>query len=166
MLKVTFMGAGSTVFARNVIGDCMCSPVLREAEFALYDIDGKRLSESAEILGAMNDTLGGHGKITTYLGVENRKEALRGASFVVNAIQVGLYDPCTIIDFEVPKKVRPAPDHWRYPGDWWYYAGSAHYSSYGRFCQGYADGLSRRLVPELYQPHGHAFWLYAALYRD
>ena len=104
MLKVTFMGAGSTVFARNVIGDCMCSPVLREAEFALYDIDGKRLSESAEILGAMNDTLGGHGKITTYLGVENRKEALRGASFVVNAIQVGLYDPCTIIDFEVPKK--------------------------------------------------------------
>ena len=104
MLKVTFMGAGSTVFARNVIGDYMCSPVLREAEFALYDIDGKRLSESAEILGAMNDTLGGHGKITTYLGVENRKEALRGASFVVNAIQVGLYDPCTIIDFEVPKK--------------------------------------------------------------
>ena len=104
MLKITFMGAGSTVFARNVIGDCMCSPVLREAEFALYDIDGQRLQESADILDAMNETLGGYGKITTYLGVENRKEALRGASFVVNAIQVGLYDPCTIIDFEVPKK--------------------------------------------------------------
>lgn len=104
MVKVTFMGAGSTVFARNVIGDCMCSPVLRDAEFALYDIDGTRLSESAEILGAMNRTLGGHARITTHLGVENRKEALRGANFVVNAIQVGLYDPCTIIDFEVPKK--------------------------------------------------------------
>ena len=104
MAKITFMGAGSTVFARNVIGDSMCSPVLRDAEFALYDIDGQRLSESAEILGAMNETLGGHGKITTHLGVENRKEALRGADFVVNAIQVGLYDPCTIIDFEVPKK--------------------------------------------------------------
>jgi len=104
MIKVTFMGAGSTVFARNVIGDCMCSPVLRDAEFALYDIDGQRLQESAEILGAMNETLGGHGRITTHLGVENRKEALRGANFVVNAIQVGLYDPCTIIDFEVPKK--------------------------------------------------------------
>lgn len=104
MLKITFMGAGSTVFARNVIGDCLCSPVLREAEFALYDIDGQRLQESAEILGAMNETLGGYGKITTFLGVENRKEALRGAAFVVNAIQVGLYDPCTIIDFEVPKK--------------------------------------------------------------
>lgn len=104
MAKITFMGAGSTVFVRNVIGDCMCSPVLRDAEFALYDIDGQRLSESAEILGAMNETLGGHGTITTHLGVENRKEALRGANFVVNAIQVGLYDPCTIIDFEVPKK--------------------------------------------------------------
>ena len=104
MLKITFMGAGSTVFARNVIGDCMCSETLREAEFALYDIDGQRLQESAEILGAMNETLGGHSKITAFLGVENRKEALRGATFVVNAIQVGLYDPCTIIDFEVPKK--------------------------------------------------------------
>ncbi len=104
MLKITFMGAGSTVFARNVLGDCLCSEVLRDAEFSLYDIDGVRLAESAEIIGAMNDTMGGHAKITTHLGVENRKTALRGAKFVVNAIQVGLYDPCTIIDFEVPKK--------------------------------------------------------------
>ena len=49
-------------------------------------------------------TANGYGKIECYLGVENRKDALRGANFVVNAIQVGLYDPCTIIDFEVPKK--------------------------------------------------------------
>ena len=98
------MGAGSTVFVRNVLGDCLCSEVLRDAEFALYDIDAKRLSESAEIIGAMNETMGGHAKVTAHLGVENRKEALRGADFVVNAIQVGLYDPCTIIDFEVPKK--------------------------------------------------------------
>lgn len=103
-MKITFMGAGSTIFARNVIGDCMCSESLRESEFALYDIDGGRLKESEMILSAMNRTLGGKGKIKTYLGVENRKEALRGATFVVNAIQVGLYDPCTITDFEVPKK--------------------------------------------------------------
>lgn len=103
-MKITFMGAGSTVFVRNVIGDSMCSETLRDSEFALYDIDGVRLKESETILTAMNDTMGGHAKITTYLGVENRKEALRGASFVINAIQVGLYDPCTIIDFEVPKK--------------------------------------------------------------
>ncbi len=104
MKKITFMGAGSTVFARNVLGDCLCSEVLRDSEFALYDIDGVRLSESQEIIGAMNSTMGGYAKITAYLGVENRKEALRGADFVINAIQVGLYDPCTIIDFEVPKK--------------------------------------------------------------
>ena len=104
MLKITFMGAGSTVFARNVIGDCMCCESLRDAEFALYDIDGERLRQSAEILGMMRKTLGVGARITTYLGVENRKEALRGAKFVVDAIQVGLYDPCTIIDFEVPKK--------------------------------------------------------------
>ncbi len=103
-MKITFMGAGSTVFARNVIGDCMCSEALRDSEFALYDIDGERLKESQVILEAMRKNKGGYGKIECYLGVEQRKEALCGASFVVNAIQVGLYDPCTIIDFEVPKK--------------------------------------------------------------
>lgn len=103
-MKITFMGAGSTIFARNVIGDCMCSESLRDSVFALYDIDGERLEESRTILEAMRVTMGGYGKIECYLGVENRKEALRGAQFVVNAIQVGLYDPCTIIDFEVPKK--------------------------------------------------------------
>jgi len=103
-MKITFMGAGSTVFARNVIGDCLCTESLRDSVFALYDIDGERLEESRTILEAMRKAKGGYGKIECYLGVEQRKEALRGANFVVNAIQVGLYDPCTIIDFEVPKK--------------------------------------------------------------
>ena len=102
-MKITFMGAGSTVFARNVIGDCMCVPDCGDSTFALYDIDGER-SRKQTILEAMRQTKGGYGKIECYLGVENRKDALRGADFVINAIQVGLYDPCTIIDFEVPKK--------------------------------------------------------------
>ncbi|MDE6962248.1 MAG: alpha-glucosidase/alpha-galactosidase, partial [Lachnospiraceae bacterium] len=105
MPKITFMGAGSTVFARNVLGDCMCTPALRDSEIALYDIDKKRLEESEIILGAINkNTNEGRAVIKTYLGVENRKEALRGADFVINAIQVGGYDPCTITDFEIPKK--------------------------------------------------------------
>ncbi len=103
-MKLTFMGAGSTVFARNVIGDCMCVDSLRDSVFALYDIDGERLEQSRIILEAMRAAKGGYGKIECYLGVENRKAALKDADFVVNAIQVGLYDPCTIIDFEVPKK--------------------------------------------------------------
>lgn len=103
-MKITFMGAGSTVFARNVIGDCLCVESLRDSVFALYDIDATRLEESRVILEAIRAAKGGYGKIECYIGVENRKDALRGADFVVNAIQVGLYDPCTIIDFEVPKK--------------------------------------------------------------
>lgn len=104
-MKVTFMGAGSTVFAKNVLGDLMSTPVLRECEIALYDIDGVRLEESYIMVTALNRNINeSRAKVEKYLGVENRKDALRGADFVVNAIQVGLYDPCTIIDFEVPKK--------------------------------------------------------------
>ena len=105
MLKITFMGAGSTVFARNVIGDVMCTPSLRECEVALYDIDPVRLDESSKILSTMNNNVNeGRMIIRNYLGVENRKDALRGANFVVNAIQVGGYKPCTVTDFEIPKK--------------------------------------------------------------
>ena len=105
MVKITFMGAGSTVFARNVLGDCMCTPALCDAEIALYDIDGERLNDSYVILSAINKNVNqGRASIHTYLGVPNRKDALRDADFVVNAIQVGGYDPCTITDFEIPKK--------------------------------------------------------------
>ncbi len=104
-MKITFMGAGSTIFARNVIGDCMCVDIFKDSEFALYDIDKNRLNESKIILEAINKNINNsRAKITTYCGPENRKEALRNAKFVVNAIQVGGYDPCTIIDFEIPKK--------------------------------------------------------------
>ncbi|MBR5379583.1 MAG: alpha-glucosidase/alpha-galactosidase [Clostridia bacterium] len=104
MPKITFMGAGSTVFAKNVLGDSMLTPSLQESEIALYDIDPKRLKESELMLSAINRHLGNHAHISAYLGVENRKEALRGASYVVNAIQVGGYEPCTVMDFEIPKK--------------------------------------------------------------
>lgn len=103
-MKITFMGAGSTVFARNVIGDCMCSEVLRDSIFALYDIDSERLEQSRTILERMRETMGGYGKIVCYCGEENRKDALRDATFVVNAIQVGGYEPATVADFEIPKK--------------------------------------------------------------
>ncbi len=105
MAKITFMGAGSTVFARNVLGDCMCSPALCNSEIALYDIDAQRLEDSQIILSAINHNVNqDRACIKSYLGVENRKAALKDADFVVNAIQVGGYDPCTIADFEIPKK--------------------------------------------------------------
>ncbi|MCI5676709.1 MAG: alpha-glucosidase/alpha-galactosidase [Clostridia bacterium] len=105
MGKITFMGAGSTVFAKNVLGDSMLAPALSDFELSLYDIDAKRLEESKTMVDALNRNInGGRARVTAHLGVENRKEALRGADFVVNAIQVGGYEPCTVTDFEVPKK--------------------------------------------------------------
>ena len=104
-MKVTFMGAGSTVFSKNVLGDTMLCPAFHDVEIALYDIDPARLEESYLLITAMNNTINqGRATVKKYLGVEQRKDALRGANFVVDAIQVGLYDPCTIIDFEIPKK--------------------------------------------------------------
>lgn len=104
-MKVTFMGAGSSVFSKNVLGDTMLCDCFHDVEIALYDIDSERLEDSYAMICAMNNTINeGRATVKKYLGVEERKDALRGADFVINAIQVGLYDPCTIIDFEVPKK--------------------------------------------------------------
>lgn len=104
-MKITFMGAGSTVFVKNVLGDTLLTPALQECEIALYDIDGARLEESYLVVEALNRRYNqNRAKVQKFLGIEQRKEALHGADFVVNAIQVGLYDPCTIIDFEIPKK--------------------------------------------------------------
>jgi len=101
MPKITFMGAGSTIFAKNVLGDCMQTPALSGSDIALFDIDPVRLAESEAMLQIINKNSGSPMKIKSYT---NRIEALRGAKYVVNAIQVGGYDPCTIIDFEIPKK--------------------------------------------------------------
>lgn len=101
MSKITFLGAGSTVFAKNVLGDCMTVSALQGFEFALFDIDREKLKDSEMMLKNLKESLGSTVKVVTYT---DRKEALRGAKYVINAIQVGGYDPSTIIDFEIPKK--------------------------------------------------------------
>ena len=101
MPKITFMGAGSTVFAKNVLGDCIVSEVLKNSHIALYDIDLQRLKDSEQMLSNINANNGGYARIEA---CTDRKKALKGADYVVNAIQVGGYEPCTVIDFEIPKK--------------------------------------------------------------
>ncbi|MCG7337908.1 alpha-glucosidase/alpha-galactosidase [Staphylococcus sp. ACRSN] len=101
MSKITFLGAGSTVFAKNVLGDCMTVDALQDFEFALFDIDEERLRDSELMLNNLKKNLNSTVKVTAY---HNRKDALRGAKYVINAIQVGGYDPATITDFEIPKK--------------------------------------------------------------
>ncbi len=104
-MKITFMGAGSTVFVKNVIGDILLTPSISQCEIALYDINSDRLKESFIVVDCLNKNYNnGKAIIKTYLGTENRKSALKNADFVINAIQVGFYKPCTVIDFEIPKK--------------------------------------------------------------
>lgn len=99
--KVTFIGAGSTVFAKNVLGDCILKKDLGEFDVALFDIDAERLEDSRLMLENINRKYDGKARIRAY---SDRKEALRGADFIVNAVQIGGYEPCTVTDFEVPKK--------------------------------------------------------------
>jgi alpha-galactosidase len=76
MAKVTFLGAGSTVFAKNVLGDTMLSPALHDAHLALYDIDATRLEESRRMLETINRNVNqGRAKITAHLGVARRRDA-------------------------------------------------------------------------------------------
>ncbi len=104
MAKITFMGAGSTVFAKNVLGDCMCAGALQGSHIALYDIDPERLGDSVKMLTQLSVNQNARMTITGHLGVRNRRAALRGANYVVNAVQIGGYKPSTVIDFEIPKK--------------------------------------------------------------
>jgi len=86
-MKITFVGAGSTVFAKNVLGDTMLCDDFHDAEIALYDIDSERLQESYLLISAMNENINeGRASISKFLGVENRRAALENADFVVNAI--------------------------------------------------------------------------------
>ncbi|MBA9025572.1 alpha-glucosidase/alpha-galactosidase [Peribacillus huizhouensis] len=101
MSKITFIGAGSTIFAKNVLGDCLFVPALAGFEFALFDIDEQRLKDSENMLNNLKKNYNSNVTIQSY---SDRKEALRGAKYVINAIQVGGYKPSTVIDFEIPKK--------------------------------------------------------------
>jgi len=100
MFKLCFVGAGSTIFAKNVLGDCIITPELGAFEIALYDIDEKRLEESYLLLNNINKEYKGQAIIKKY---SCRKEAFRNCKFIINAMQVGGLD-CTLRDFDIPKK--------------------------------------------------------------
>ncbi len=101
MAKITFIGAGSTVFARNLLGDILGFEELAESEITLFDIDAKRLETSELVARRVADTLGAPAKI---VATTDRRAALDGADYAINMIQVGGYEPCTVTDFEIPKR--------------------------------------------------------------
>ena len=101
MPKVTFIGAGSTVFAKNLLGDIMSYPELADSQIHLMDIDSERLKTSEIMVNKLAKSLNANPTISA---TTNRREALAGADYVISAIQVGGYRPSTVIDFEIPKK--------------------------------------------------------------
>ena len=101
MAKITFIGAGSTVFARNLLGDILGHEELAGSEIALFDIDAERLATSELVARRVADALDAPAKI---VATTDRRAALDGADYAINMIQVGGYEPCTVTDFEVPKR--------------------------------------------------------------
>lgn len=105
-MKIAFLGAGSTVFCKNILGDCLLAEGLPQFEIALLDLDIERLEESYTLICALRDKYKPAVTIKKYLASDSAQveEGLAGASYVINAIQVGGYEPCTVTDFEIPKK--------------------------------------------------------------
>lgn len=101
MAKITFIGAGSTVFAKNLMGDILSFPELAESTFVLYDINAERLKTSEVVAHKVAEALGAR---PTIIATTDRTAALEGADYAINMIQVGGYKPGTVIDFEIPKK--------------------------------------------------------------
>jgi alpha-galactosidase len=99
--KITFIGAGSTVFMKNIIGDVLQRPALAGARIALMDLHPQRLEESAVVARKLALTLGASATVETF---SDQRRALDKADFVVVAFQIGGYEPCTVTDFEVPKR--------------------------------------------------------------
>ena len=101
-VKVTFLGAGSVVFMRNIIGDCFLTEGLQDAHFALYDIDAQRLDEALEIATGLNRIINeNRATFSVHCGLEQLPQAMSGANFVINAVQVGGYEPATRADFDI-----------------------------------------------------------------
>ena len=101
LTKICLIGAGSTVFMKNLVGDILLNDVFTDCHIALHDIDEARLNTSRIVADKIASSLGITPEITA---TTDRQKALKGSDFVILMIQVGGYKPGTVIDFEIPKK--------------------------------------------------------------
>jgi alpha-galactosidase len=101
MPKITFIGAGSTVFAKNLLGDILSYPELAGSTISLHDIDEERLRTSEIVARKVADTLGVKPVIEA---TTDRRASLDGADYAISMFQVAGYKPGTVTDFEIPKK--------------------------------------------------------------
>ncbi|SHH13347.1 alpha-glucosidase/alpha-galactosidase [Marivita hallyeonensis] len=101
MTRIAFIGAGSTIFMKNIVGDVLHFPALEGATFALMDINEQRLEESALVARKLIAASGRRAQVEATM---DQRRALAGADFVVTAFQIGGYEPSTVIDFDIPKQ--------------------------------------------------------------
>ncbi len=101
MPKITFIGAGSTVFARNLLSDIFSFPELAGSTISLFDIDQARLNTSEIVARKLAQAAGGGATIEA---TTDRRRALDGADYAICMIQVAGYKPGTVVDFEIPKQ--------------------------------------------------------------
>ena len=101
MSKVTFIGAGSTVFAKTLLGDILSYPELGNSVISLFDIDPDRLRTTEKMAHKLAQALGVNPVIEATM---NREQSLLGADYAINMVQIGGYRPSTVIDFEIPRK--------------------------------------------------------------
>jgi alpha-galactosidase len=99
--KVAFIGAGSVVFAKNLIGDVLSYPALSQSEIALMDVDEERLGTSERVAHRVAEALDARPTITA---TTDRRTAVDGADHVITMFQIGGYRPSTVIDFEIPAR--------------------------------------------------------------
>lgn len=102
MAAIAFVGAGSTVFARNLLSDLLRFEDIRDSlEFRLHDIDAQRLTTSQIVAERM---LASFGAQTSVMATTDLRKALDDTDYVITMFQVGGYEPSTVIDFEIPQR--------------------------------------------------------------
>ncbi|MBN1668362.1 MAG: alpha-glucosidase/alpha-galactosidase, partial [Anaerolineales bacterium] len=101
MPKITFLGAGSTVFAKNLLGDLLSFPELAGSTISLHDIDSERLRTTEIVARRLAKAAGANPTIEAHL---DRRAALAGSDYAIGMFQIAGYEPGTVIDFEIPKK--------------------------------------------------------------
>ena len=99
--RIAFIGAGSTVFMKNLVGDILQEPAVQDAHIALMDIDAERLEQAEMVAKKIVASLGTQASVSAHT---DQRAAIDGADFVIVAFQIGGYEPATVTDFEIPAR--------------------------------------------------------------
>jgi alpha-galactosidase len=151
MTKISFLGAGSTVFAKNLMGDILSYPELQDATISLFDIDPARLRTSEIVAHKIADFFGISPKIEA---TQDRRQSLAGADFAISMFQVGGYKPGTVTDFEIPKKYGLRQTIADTLGIGGIMRGLRTIPVFARHCPRHGGTLPRRDLPPVRQPDG------------